>query len=260
MAERIEQALKAARETRRLEVGPGAVASVPAILREQFGATATPAIVADTNTFHAAGRSVQAAFAAAGQRMIAPFVFTDADLYAEHRFLERLDAWMASHAAIPVAVGSGTINDFVKLSAHRAGRQYLAVATAASVGGYTAFGSSITYRGSKQTFDCPAPRAVVADLEVIRRAPPQMNAAGYADLLAKLTAGADWIVADALGIEPIDATAWALVQTPLRDSLANPSGVRRGDISAIAPLVEGLMMGGFAMQWTKTSRPASGAE
>jgi glycerol-1-phosphate dehydrogenase [NAD(P)+] len=147
-----------------------------------------------------------------------------------------------------------------KLVAHRAGRQYLAVATAASMDGYTAFGSSITYKGSKQTFDCPAPQAVVADLDVVRAAPPELGAAGYADLLAKVTAGADWIVADMLGIEPIDATAWELVQVPLREALADPAGVRRGDVTAVGKLTEGLMMGGFAMQWTKTSRPASGAE
>lgn len=258
MTERIEHALKAARETRRLEVGSRALASIPSVFREQFGAAATPAIVADTNTFAAAGRDVQAAFSGAEQ--VAPFIFADSDLYAEHRFVELLDAWMKSHNGIPVAVGAGTINDLVKLSAHRAGRQYFAVATAASMDGYTAFGSSITFQGSKQTFDCPAPRAVLADLDVIRRAPPHMNAAGYADLLAKLTAGADWIVADALGVEPIDRTAWELVQPPLAESLADPAGVRRGDIAAIGRLTEGLMMGGFAMQWTKTSRPASGAE
>src|SRR3954453_12428835 len=111
MAERIEQALKAARETRRLEVASGALASIPTIFQQQFGATGTPAIVADTHTFEAAGRAVQAGFAGARQQGVAPFLFNDPDLYAEHRFVERLDAWMQSHAAIPVAVGSGTIND-----------------------------------------------------------------------------------------------------------------------------------------------------
>lgn len=38
--------------------------------------------------------------------------------------------------------------------------------------GYTAFGSSITFRGAKQTFNCPAPRAVIADIDLIRGAPP----------------------------------------------------------------------------------------
>jgi glycerol-1-phosphate dehydrogenase [NAD(P)+] len=75
-----------------------------------------------------------------------------------------------------------------------------------------------------------------------------------------VTAGADWILADALGIEPIDSRAWAIVQGNLRDSLADPSGARAGNSSTMAPLIEGLMLGGFAMQWSKSSRPASGAE
>ena len=93
----------------------------------------------------------------------------------------------------------------MKLAAHRTGRQYLCVATAASMDGYTAYGRRSRTTGSKQTFDCPAPRAVVADIDVIAAAPPELTASGYADLLAKITAGADWIVADALGVEPIDA-------------------------------------------------------
>jgi glycerol-1-phosphate dehydrogenase [NAD(P)+] len=259
MNDRITRALAAARETRCLEIGTGLLARVPEIFRGQFG-DRPAAIVADGNTYAAAGRAVQAAFEAAGLPTARPFVFDDPKLYAEYTYVEQLQPWVDAHDAIPVAVGSGTINDLTKLVAHRAGRQYLAVATAASMDGYTAFGSSITYKGSKQTFDCPAPQAVVADLDVVRAAPPELGAAGYADLLAKVTAGADWIVADALGIEPIDATAWELVQVPLLEALADPAGVRRGDVGAVGKLTEGLMMGGFAMQWTKTSRPASGAE
>src|SRR4051812_38580453 len=258
-SELIRRALAAARETRCLEIGTNQLARLPEIFRGQFGERPA-AIVADGNTYAAAGRAVQAAFEAAGHRTVRPFLFDDPELYAEYKYVEQLQPWVDSHDAIPVAVGSGTINDLTKLVAHRAGRQYLAVATAASMDGYTAFGSSITYKGSKQTFDCPAPQAVVADLDVVRAAPPELSAAGYADLLAKVTAGADWIVADALGIEPIDATAWELVQVPLREALADPAGVRRGDVAAVGRLTEGLMMGGFAMQWTKTSRPASGAE
>jgi glycerol-1-phosphate dehydrogenase [NAD(P)+] len=87
-----------------------------------------------------------------------------------------------------------------------------------------------------------------------------MTASGYADLLAKVPAGADWILADGLGVEPIDPRAWAIVQGGLRDALADPAGARAGQASALAPLIEGLMLGGFAMQWSRSSRPASGAE
>jgi glycerol-1-phosphate dehydrogenase [NAD(P)+] len=256
---RLDAALASARETRAVEIGREALARVAEMFRAQFG-DREPVIVADSATFNAAGRAVQDVFAKAGAKMQPPFIFTDPDLYAQYDFIDDLDEWMTSHQAVPIAVGSGTINDLVKLATHHAGRPYMAVATAASMDGYTAFGASITKKGLKQTFECPAPVAVLADLDVIARAPSELNAAGYADLLAKNTAGADWIVADMLGIETIDQTAWQLVQGRLKESVANPAGVRRGDATAIADLVEGLMMSGLAMQWTKSSRPASGAE
>ena len=171
-----------------------------------------------------------------------------------------LETALQGHEATPVAVGSGTINDLTKLAAHRAGRSYLVVGTAASMDGYTAFGASITHRGSKQHLNCPAPAAVVADLDIICAAPAGMNAAGYADLLAKIPAGADWLLADVLGVEPIDRKAWNIVQGGLREALANPAGVQDGEVEALRRLTEGLMLGGFAMQYARSSRPASGAE
>lgn len=246
--------------TQLLEIGTGILARVPEIFRQQFG-TDTPALsVSDPRTHAAAGRRVAEALREAGVPLEPGLLLTDPHLHAEWRFVEAVEGALTNSRAIPVAVGSGTINDLVKLAAHRTGRQYLAVATAASMDGYTAFGASITYRGSKQTFDCPAPVAVVADLEVLCAAPPELSAAGYADLLAKVPAGADWILADELEIEPIDPTAWAMVQHPLREALADPAGVARGEVDAVAALTRGLMQGGFAMQHTRTSRPASGAE
>lgn len=247
----LSQALAAARETRRLEIGSGILHQVPALFRDvcpQRGAV----LVADENTMRAAGGAVQRAFESSGITVRGPFVFHDPDLYAEYRFVEQLEAALKAHDAVPVAIGSGTINDLTKLAAHLTQRPSLCVATAASMDGYTAFGSSITFQGSKQTFDCPAPVAVLADLDVIRAAPAEMTGWGYADLFAKVTAGADWLLADALGVEPIHAQAWNIVQGGLHGALTIPVAHDR--------LIEGLMLGGFAMQATKSSRPASGAE
>ena len=134
------------------------------------------------------------------------------------------------------------------------------MATAASVDGYTSFGASITKDGFKQTLTCPAPRAVVADLDVLAAAPAIMTASGYGDLLGKVPAGADWILADATGTDPIPPHVWALVQGSLREAIARPAQVRAGDLDALAGLVEGLMLSGLAMQVAGSSRPASGAE
>ncbi|MEW6304077.1 MAG: sn-glycerol-1-phosphate dehydrogenase [Verrucomicrobiota bacterium] len=255
----LADALRAARETRSLEIGAGVLAQTPRLFREQFG-DQIAVIVADPNTLAAAGQAVLESFRAAREPMLDPFIFRAPDLYAEHRFVEELEAAFRQHRAIPVAVGSGTINDLTKLAAHRTDRPYLCVATAASMDGYTAFGASITHEGSKQTFNCPAPTAVLADLNVISAAPAEMNAWGYADLLAKVTAGADWMLADALGAEPIEPLAWNIVQGRLREAVADPAGVRARQPEAIGRLIEGLMLGGFAMQSAKSSRPASGAE
>jgi glycerol-1-phosphate dehydrogenase [NAD(P)+] len=191
---------------------------------------------------------------------ITPFVFPEAQPYAGYGNVEKLEEALRADQAIPVVVGSGTLNDLTKLASFLTNRPYMCVATAASMDGYTAFGASITYQGAKQTFSCPAPTAVIADIEIIKKAPPAMTASGYADLFAKIVAGADWILADALGIEPIEPKAWSIVQDGLKEALADPVGAKQGAESAITSLMEGLILGGFAMQWTRTSRVASGAE
>jgi len=255
----ISDALRSARETRALEIGAGILPRSASVFQQQFPRN-TALIVTDSITWEVAGRQVVDSFRAAGQPCLEPFVYTDPNLYAEHGYVEQLERALKQNDAIPVAVGAGTINDLTKLAAHRAGRSYMCVATAASMDGYTAFGASITYNGAKQTFVCPAPQAVLADLEIVRRAPSQLNASGYANLLAKTTAGADWILADALGMEPIAPEAWRIVQGGLREMLSYPEGVPSGDANAIARLLEGLMLAGFAMQSAQTSRAASGAE
>lgn len=256
---RLGHAVSTARDTRQVLIDRNVLSQLPAMFERHFPAN-NAVVVGDKRTMEVAGRAAEEALRSAGVMCQPAFVFEDDDLYAEHQFVERLEQSLTPHDAIPIAIGSGTINDVTKLAAHRCGRQYLAVATAASMDGYTAYGASITFEGSKQTFDCPAPRAVLADLAIVSNAPPSMGASGYADLLAKVTAGADWIVADALGIESIDDHAWELVQTPLHGWLENPAGVKSGDESTIANLLEGLMMSGLAMQSTMSSRPASGAE
>src|SRR5688572_4222935 len=207
----IEESLASATDTRCLRIGRNNLEETAEVFASHFG-SARAIVVADANTFRVAGRETHDALQASAQDCDDPFLFTDPSLYAEYRFVDELEAGIAKTDPIPIAVASGPINDLTKLYAHGCKRPYMCVATAASMDGYTAYGASITFEGSKQTFNCPAPRAVLADLDVIAAAPPAMNASGYADLLAKIPAGADWIVADALGIEPIDAKSWQMVQ------------------------------------------------
>ena len=255
----LSRALAGARETKLLEIGWRVLNRLPAMAHRLFGRVPVM-VVMDENTEKAAGGRILRELEHAGHLSRTPFVFRSPDLYAEHRFVTELENVLQGHDAIPISVGAGTINDLVKLASFRQKRSYISVATVASMDGYTAFGASITHNGSKQTFTCPAPSGVVADIETICAAPVAMNSSGYADLLAKVTAGADWLLADALGVESLVQEAWKIVQGGLREAVANPEGIVQRDRNVIGKLTEGLMLGGFAMQRAQSSRPASGAE
>ena len=126
--------------------------------------------------------------------------------------------------------------------------------------GYTGAGAPISDNGVKVTMQCVAPQVVIFDLDITAAAPQVMTASGYGDLAAKIPGGADWIIADAAGVEPLDQHVWALVQSGVRDALSRPDDLRRGDPEAFSGLVEGLILSGLAMQVYDGTRPASGAE
>jgi glycerol-1-phosphate dehydrogenase [NAD(P)+] len=258
--EQIAAALEGATDTRSVTIGEGTLASVEELFQRSFG-DRPAVVVADENTYGVAGREVERHLVDAGRPLVERFVFPGRPtLYADYRNIEQLIGSLRGHDAIPVAVGSGTLNDIAKRAAHECDRPYMSVATAASMDGYTAFGAAITREGYKQTMTCPAPHSLLADVGVLTEAPPRMTAAGYADLLAKVTAGADWLVADALEVERIDPHVWSLVQGPLRPATSRPAALQAGDRSAMEALIEGLVMSGLAMQAAASSRPASGAE
>lgn len=256
---KIEQALRHTTDTKRLMSGPGCVRSSAGMFQDLFpGKKAI--IVADRNTWEVAGKDVLLSLQEAGVPHDESFIFTDPDLYAEWTYVEQLKARLSETDAIPIAVGSGVINDLTKYVAFLLGRRYMTVGTAASMDGYTAYGSSITIDGNKQTVDCPAPYGFVMDPVIAAEAPKELAASGYGDLIAKIPAGADWMLAEAAGVEAIDPLSWGLVQDGLRESLADPVAVRGGDVSYTEKLSEGLLMSGFAMQAYRSSRPASGME
>ena len=126
--------------------------------------------------------------------------------------------------------------------------------------GYSGFGAPMTRGGLKITMPCPAPRVVVFDLDVAAAAPGPMAASGYGDLSAKIPAGADWILADATGVDPIHPLAWKLVQGGVQEALSRPADLAAGIPEAYEGLCNGLIMSGLAMQVAGGTRPASGAE
>ena len=243
-----------------LVIGTNVLATVPDLLRRNFDAPAKAVLVSDGNTWQVAGRHVSAALTGAGVAVRDVRFPASPRPHATVAGTQPIAAALAETGGIPVVVGSGVLNDLTKYAAHKAGLPYLCVATAASMDGYASAGAPLSDAGFKHTIQCVPPRVMVADLGVVGAAPSEMAGWGYGDLIGKVPAGADWIVADALGVEPIDRQAWDLVQHDLRAWLATPSGIATGDHAAIAGLFTGLVATGLAMEAYGSSRPASGAD
>lgn len=259
MAELVEPAVARSRTIGEIAIARGAMAQAPAFFRRHHRDRPL-LLIADDNTDKAAGRRLAAILAADGLAVDRYVLSGTPRLKPTADLAEALKAPIAESRAIPVAVGSGVINDLVKYAAHGLGVDYSCVATAASMDGYSSAGSPLSVDGFKKTIACRPPVAIMADLDVIADAPAEMAGWGYGDLAGKAPAGGDWMIADALGIEPIDTVAWPLVQDNLQRWMADPDGIRHGTADAIAELFIGLTISGLAMEFYGSSRPASGAD
>lgn len=246
--------------TRDVVVDRGALSGLPAMLSRlgQFGRVQ---IVADQNTMAAAGRQATEVLRSSGVAVEDPVVLTELPrMKPRAETASAVSGRLADSGALPISIGSGVLNDITKYASEVAGLPYVSIATAASMDGYAASGAAMLEGGFKRTLACAPPIGVIADLDVIAKAPARMAAWGYADLAGKVVAGADWVLADALGEEPLNPSAFGLVQDNLLGWLAGPEQVAAASPDALRGLVEGLLVSGFAMQAHGNSRPASGSE
>ena len=256
----LSAAVRSAATTRDVRIAAGNLGAVPAVLRQTAPAERY-VVVADDQTWKVAGRRVASLLAAEGLAACDPVMLTgDPRVKPSAETARAIAATLKSAAALPIAVGAGVINDLVKYAAELAGTPYVCVPTAASMDGYAASGAALRDDGFKRTFACAAPVAIVADLHVIATAPAVMAGWGYGDLVGKFVAGADWIMADALGVEALNPGPFGMVQNNLAAWLGAPAGVRHGERAALDGLMRGLIMVGLAMQAHGNSRPASGSD
>jgi glycerol-1-phosphate dehydrogenase [NAD(P)+] len=238
-------------------IGRGVLAKAGALYARHF--TGSAVLLADERGWGAAGAAVEAALTTEGipsRRHIIP---------ATPRPKPTVDLADSLRAMLqpgetPIAIGSGVMNDVVKHAAFTAGIPYMCVATAASMDGYTSAGAPLSEKGFKKTIPCRPAKVLLADLDVIAAAPPEMTGWGYGDLAGKVPAGGDWIIADALGIEAVDEIAWPMVQGGLEGWLSQPDRIAAGDPATIEGLFLGLTLVGLAMEAHGSSRPASGAD
>lgn len=245
--------------TRSVTIEPGAVARVPDLV-ERYFPQGKLLVVADPNTQAAAGNAVMDRLASKFQADL-HLLGAEGDIpVGDETYVAAVRERLKQGYVAALAVGSGTINDLVKLAAEQVGLPYGVVCTAASMNGYTSSIAAIYVDMLKRTLPATPPVWVVADLDVLSAAPQEMTVAGLADLMSKPSSSSDWRSASLiLGEYYCDycADLSGMAEAACR---AEAQAIGKGKAEGVALLVAGLILSGLSMAIAGSSSPASGGE
>jgi glycerol-1-phosphate dehydrogenase [NAD(P)+] len=216
-------------------------------------------LVADENTYAAAGQSVEAKLKAAGFD-VKTALLTGEEVIANAHYFVQVMLQTGREARTYLAVGSGSITDITRFVSFHTRSDFIAFPTAASVDGYTSAGAPSVIAGFKKTVMCHSPQAVFGDLATLSAAPQEMTASGFGDMLGKYIALADWQLGHLLWDEPFDAQIYRRVRVALQNCVDHAEAIGQASTEGLKALLHGLVESGFCMLDFNNSRPASGAE
>lgn len=219
---------------------------------EKYGLTEGTVAVYDENTYQAtADRHPKVDF---------EVILCPDDLHANEHGVELLQKELPSEAKVLIAIGSGTIHDITRYCAYEAGIDFVSCPTAASVDGFCSSVAAMTWKGSKKTLTAVAPRFVLADTDIVKKAPLYLAKSGFGDMVGKYVALTDWKIGHVLTGEFYCEKIAEMTKDATKEVLESAEGIISGDDAAYENLMYGLLLSGLAMQMMGNSRPASGAE
>lgn len=239
---------------RKILLKSGALEELPRLIKE-VGDFREICMICDRNTYEAAGKKVETLCA------VAQIVCLDPNnLHADEKAVAAVENALAKTCDLLLAVGAGTLHDITRYIAYKRKIPFISVPTAPSVDGFVSPVAAMTLRGAKNTVPAVCPVAMAADTEVLVSAPLRLIHAGFADLLGKYTALADWKISHLVTGEYYCDHIVALEEKAIQELLANIEGIKKRQSKAIENLMYGLVLSGIAMLMAGNSRPASGAE
>lgn len=234
-------------------IEPNAAARLPEIC----GEFARILLVADENTFAAAGAPVEAALAEKiADRVIFP---GDQLLVPNEDAIAGVEKKLGGCDLI-IGIGSGVIQDLCKYVSHVRKVPYMVVATAPSMDGYASNGAAMITGGMKVTYSAGLPLAILADTKVLMNAPLEMLKAGYGDIVGKFSALNDWKLSQCVNGEYFCQYIYDLTYAQIDRSLQLADGILTRNEESVETLMEALVIIGIMMSFAGSSRPASGSE
>ncbi len=240
---------------RHVDIADGAIDRLPTLCDEYDSIL----LVSDENTYLAAGNRVAKVLKANLKNSLVLGKQGELLIPNEEAIAE-IEGNISEETDLIIGVGSGVINDLCKFVSHKMGLPYFIVATAPSMDGYASVGSALILNGMKVTLNTRPPKAIIADSEVLSRAPMEMIKAGYGDIIGKFSCLGDWKLSALINDEYFCERIYELTYQTAEEVKLLASGIKERQPSAIAKLMEALVIVGIAMSFVGNSRPASGSE
>ena len=216
-------------------------------------------LLADKNTYAAAGRAVEELLTGAGLA-VAKCVLKEERPEPDEHSVGLAAMYYPADCDAVLAVGSGVINDIGKIVAAMGNKPYIIVGTAPSMDGYASATSSMTREGLKISLPSKCADVIVGDTDILCKAPMKMMVSGLGDMLAKYVSICEWRIAHLVTGEYYCENIADLIRTAVRTCVNHAEGLLRRDPAAVQAVFEGLVIGGVAMKYAGVSRPASGVE
>ena len=218
-----------------------------------------PFILADRNTYKAAGAAVEDILQSSGIPF-STYIFQKEALEPDEWAVGSAFMHFDGSCDLIIGVGSGVINDIGKILSSVSGRAYIIVCTAPSMDGYASATSSMSRDGLKVSLNSRCADVIIGDTDIMKQAPEHMLKAGLGDMLAKYISILEWRISSLITGEYYCERVAQLIRTALKKCVDNAEGLLKREDAAVEAVFEGLVIGGVAMAYAGTSRPASGVE
>jgi len=171
--------------------------------------------------------------------------------------MERIEEF---HPEVVLGVGGGTVIDVAKVSSTSKGIPFVSIPTAASHDGISSPRASIRGLEKPSSIEAQAPIAILADTNVISKAPYKLTASGCGDIISKYTAVRDWELAHRMKNEYYGEYAANLSLMSAKLVMKSAEAISLKSEDGLRVVLEALISCGVAMSIAGSSRPCSGSE
>lgn len=180
-------------------------------------------------------------------------------MYAKIEQVREVEALLGDVDGV-IAVGTGSVDDICRVASFNQKKKFAIFATAPSMDGFASDSAPIIKNNFKTSVYVEQPMAILADTEILAKAPIELKAAGFGDMVAKYIGIFDWRLSHMLTDEYYCPAVAEITMQGVNKIMALADKVTGEDEEAAGNIMEGLILSGLGMKLAGCSRPASGAE